>query len=202
MLKQNLSTKLLQKLSPQQIQFIKLLQMTTLDFEQKVEQELLDNPGLENSEDDDYPEQLEEKEKIDEVENYDNVDIADYINNDDGGDRSAFHLNEDYSGDDDKEMPISESVSFYEHLSKQARASTLNERQTELALYLIGQLEEDGYLRRELAAIVNDLAFKENITTTEDELEKVLIKLQNFEPVGVASMITWKHLVKSIIKKS
>jgi len=201
MLKQNLSTKLLQKLSPQQIQFIKLLQMTTLDFEQKVEQELLDNPGLENSEDDDYPEQLEEKEKIDEVENYDNVDIADYINNDDGGDRSAFHLNEDYSGDDDKEMPISESVSFYEHLSKQARASTLNERQTELALYLIGQLEEDGYLRRELAAIVNDLAFKENITTTEDELEKVLIKLQNFEPVGVAARSLQECLLIQLYKK-
>ena len=98
-------------------------------------------------------------------------------------------------------MPISESVSFYEHLSKQARASTLNERQTELALYLIGQLEEDGYLRRELAAIVNDLAFKENITTTEDELEKVLIKLQNFEPVGVAARSLQECLLIQLYKK-
>jgi len=200
MLKQNLSTKLLQKLSPQQIQFIKLLQMTTLDFEQKVEQELLDNPGLEKSDEDDYAEQAQEKEK-DEVESYDNVDIADYISNDDGGDRSAFHLNEDYSGDDDKEMPISESVSFYEHLSKQARASTLSERQTELALYLIGQLEEDGYLRRELGAIVNDLAFKENINSTEDELERVLIKIQNFEPPGVAARSLQECLLIQLYKK-
>lgn len=201
MLKQNLSTKLLQKLSPQQIQFIKLLQMTTLDFEQKVEQELLDNPSLEKGDEDDFPEQVQEKEKTEENEGYDNIDIADYMSNDDGGDRGAFHLNEDYSGDDDKEIPISESVSFYEHLSKQARASTLTERQTELALYIIGQLEEDGYLRRELAAIVNDLAFKENINTTEDELEKVLIKIQNFDPVGVGARSLQECLLIQLYKK-
>ena len=199
MLKQNLSTKLLQKLSPQQIQFIKLLQMTTQDFEQKVEQELLDNPALEKGENDEL---LANKEKEkDDTETYDNIDISDYLSNDDGGDRSAFHLNEDYSGEDDKEMPISESISFYEHLSKQARASTLNDRQTELALYLIGQMEEDGYLRRELAAIVNDLAFKENIQTTEDELEKVLIKIQNFDPAGVGARSLQECLLIQLFKK-
>jgi RNA polymerase sigma-54 factor len=205
MLKQNLSAKLLQKLSPQQIQFIKLLQMTTLDFEQKVDQELLDNPALEKGEDDDSFERAKEQENDTDAESneydYDNINISDYISNDDGGDRAAFHLNEDYSGDDEKEMPISETISFYEHLTKQARASTLNERQTELAIYLIGQMEEDGYLRRELAAIVNDLAFKENIQTNEDELEKVLIKIQNFDPAGVAARSLQECLLIQLFKK-
>lgn len=198
MLKQNLNTKLLQKLSPQQIQFIKLLQLTTMDFEQKVEQELLDNPGLEKSDEDELQEPVKDK---DEKETYDNIDISDYLSNDDGGDRAAFHLNEDYSGDDDREMPISETVSFYEHLSSQARASTLSDRQTELALYVIGQLEEDGYLRRELDAIVNDLAFKEGITTTEDELEKALIKIQNFDPPGVGARSLQECLLIQLYKK-
>lgn len=205
MLKQNLSAKLLQKLSPQQIQFIKLLQMTTLDFEQKVDQELLDNPALEKGEEDEGFERAKEQQNEAEPEtneyDYDNINISDYISNDDGGDRGAFHLNEDYSGEDEKEMPISETISFYEHLTKQARASTLNERQTELAMYLIGQMEEDGYLRRELAAVVNDLAFKENIQTTEDELEKVLIKIQNFEPAGVGARSLQECLLIQLFKK-
>ena len=205
MLKQNLSTKLLQKLSPQQIQFIKLLQMTTQDFEQKVEQELLDNPALEQGEDEEGMERIKEQDSTDDAEvnefDYDNINISEYLSNDDGGDRSAFHLNEDYSGEEDKEMPISESISFFEHLTKQARASTLNDRQTELAIYLIGQMEEDGYLRRELAAIVNDLAFKENIQTTEDELEKVLIKIQNFEPAGVGARSLQECLLIQLFKK-
>ena len=127
MLKQGLSQKLSQKLSPQQIQFIKLLQMNTLDFEQKLDQELLDNPTLEKVNEDDFSEQKDEiKDDFDEYnseDGYKDVNIEDYISNDDGGDRSAFHLNEDQNEDDNKEIPIAENVSFYEFLVSQAKSS-------------------------------------------------------------------------------
>ncbi len=206
MLKQGLSQKLSQKLSPQQIQFIKLLQMNTLDFEQKLDQEMLDNPALEKGNEDEFGEQKEDlREENDdynaEEAGMNTLNIDDYLSNDDGGDRAAFHLSEDYNEEDNKEIPISENISFYEYLTSQAKSSLLKERDEELAIYLIGQLEEDGYLRRELAAVVNDLAFKENIQTTEDELEKVLVKIQNFDPAGIGARSLQECLLLQLYKK-
>jgi len=205
MLKQGLSQKLSQKLSPQQIQFIKLLQMNTLDFEQKLDQEMLDNPALEKGIEEEIQEiksnETEEFDDFEKEESYKDINIEDYISNDDGNDRAAFHLNEDYNEEDNKEIPISETISFYEFLSSQAKSSLMKDRDEELALYLIGQIEEDGYLRRDLASIVNDLAFKENITTTEDELERVLIKIQNFDPPGVGARNLQECLLLQLYKK-
>ena len=126
-LKQNLSQKMLQKLSPQQIQFIKLLQLNTQDFEEKVEQELLDNPALEDN----------RNETPDDYDNTDEFGDDDYLGNDvdvdellranGNDDDGGFQLNEDYSGDEQREMPLASQGSFQEYLMEQARASFFNE---------------------------------------------------------------------------
>ncbi len=190
MLKQTLSQKLQQKMSPQQIQFMKLLQLGTADFMERVEQELLDNPALEKSNDGDTSDDYEknddfDNDNIDSTEDTFDDDISDYLSdsNDDGG----FRLNEDYGDEEKKEFPIPTFQTFYEYLIEQADTNIYDEKQLELAHHLIGSLEDDGYLRRDLKAIVNDLMFTANITTTVEELEKVLHEIQQFDPAGVAA---------------
>lgn len=190
MLKQTLSQKLQQKMSPQQIQFMKLLQLGTADFMERVEQELLDNPALEKSNDGDTGDDYEknddfDNDNIDSTEDTFDDDISDYLSdsNDDGG----FRLNEDYGDEEKKEFPIPTFQTFYEYLIEQADTNIYDEKQLELAHHLIGSLEDDGYLRRDLKAIVNDLMFTANITTTVEELEKVLHEIQQFDPAGVAA---------------
>lgn len=203
-LKQNLSQKMLQKLSPQQIQFIKLLQLNTQDFEEKVDQELLDNPALEgNTRETTDPEPFEgEENSYDDDDYYGNdVDVDELIRASTDNDEGGFHLNEDYSGDETKEMPLANQRSFQEFLMEQARATFFEDETLLLALHLINSLEEDGYLRRELRSIVNDLAFNENISTTEDQLEKILIKIQNFDPVGIAARDLQECLLLQLYKK-
>ena len=201
-LKQNLAQKMLQKLSPQQIQFIKLLQLNTQDFEEKVEQELLDNPALEDTKNSDE-ERFEEPETDDfGDEDYlkDDVDIHELLNatgDDDGG----FHLNEDYNNEEQRESPLASQNTFQEYLMEQARATFYNETELMLAIHLINSIEEDGYLRRELRSIVNDLAFNENISTTEEQLEKLLIKIQNFDPAGIGARDLQECLLLQLYKK-
>ena len=156
---------MLQKLSPQQIQFIKLLQLNTQDFEEKLEQELLDNPALEDLRSDD-----EERFDADESDDFkeddylrDDVDIHELLNST-GDDEGGFQLNEDYSNEEQRESPIASQSTFQEYLMEQARATFYNETDLLLAIHLINSIEEDGYLRRELRSIVNDLAFNENIS--------------------------------------
>lgn len=213
MLKQNLSQKLLQKLSPQQIQFIKLLQLNTQDFEQRVEQELIENPAMENgkeAEDLDYGADTDTREKedydSDDNEGADDVyddsdlfDIDEYIGNDDN---DSFRLYEESGGDDDrKELPIASANTFREQLLEQIQASTHDEHEAILAEQLIGSIEEDGYLRRPLGAIVNDLAFSMNVSTTVDELEKVLHKIQALEPAGIAARTLQECLLLQLKRK-
>lgn len=200
-LKQNLSQKMLQKLSPQQIQFIKLLQLNTQDFEEKLEQELLDNPALEdtkNSDDERYDEGPEDDYEDDYLK--DDVDI-DALLNASGDDEGGFHLNEDYSNEDQRDNPIASQRTFQEYLIEQARATFYKEQDLSLAIHLINSIEEDGYLRRELRSIVNDLAFNENISTTEDHLEKLLIKIQNFDPAGIGARDLQECLLLQLYKK-
>ena len=194
---------MLQKLSPQQIQFIKLLQLNTQDFEEKVDQELLDNPALEDNrgdgaEDDRYDQENE----YDEDDYYGNdVDVDELLRASTGDDEGSFRLNEDYSGDEPREMPIANQSSFQEYLIEQARATFFNETDLALAIHLINSIEEDGYLRRELRSIVNDLAFNENISTTEEHLEKLLVKIQNFDPAGIGARNLQECLLLQLYKK-
>ena len=215
MLKQSLSQKLLQKLSPQQIQFIKLLQMTTADFEERVEQELLDNPALEKGEDEMDPTTFTGSEtKKDEFSNEDSLNddfnTGDSFDNDDfnvseflsGDDSSAsFKMTDDYGDEEQKEMPIAYQQSFYDFLVDQVHSNFEEGIDLQLAMHIVGNIEEDGYLRRELSAIVNDLAFTENISTSEDQLERILTKIQNFDPAGIGARNLQECLLLQLYKK-
>ncbi len=206
MLKQNLSQKLLQKLSPQQIQFIKLLQLTTQDLEQRVEQELIDNPALEPGKDEE-PEfandETETKDEVDEVDDsYDSDDVYDISEYTDGADDSdGFHLYEDGGEEDKKEMPIPMSSTFFENLLEQINAIVKDDHEKALAEQLVGSIDEDGYLRRPLAAIVNDLAFSQNVSTTTEELEKVLEKIHRLDPPGIGARDLQECLLLQLKRK-
>jgi RNA polymerase sigma-54 factor len=216
MLKQSLSQKLLQKLSPQQIQFIKLLQMTTADFEERVEQELLDNPAIEKGEEevvaitstiektkDEFSNEESLNDDFNSADHYDNDDfnVSEFLSGDDA--TASYKMADDYnSGDEEqKEIPIAYQQSFYDFLVEQTHANFDNETDLQLALHLVGNIEEDGYLRRDLSAIVNDLAFTENISATEEQLERILTKIQNFDPPGVGARDLQECLLLQLYKK-
>ncbi|MCF8335782.1 MAG: RNA polymerase factor sigma-54 [Bacteroidales bacterium] len=187
MLKQNLEQKLLQKLSPQQIQMIKMLEIPTLQLEQRIKQELEDNPILEEGEEHDeleenYEEQEEELNEADQEE----FSFEDYINDDD---IPSYKLQASNASKDDKreEIPFSQNTSFHEHLENQIGLKNLTEREHLLARYIIGNIDEDGYLRRKVESIVNDLAFTQNIKVSEEEVERVLKIVQELDPPGVGA---------------
>ena len=190
MQKLHLSQVLSQKLSPQQIQFIKLLQVPTAELEARVEEELEINPALEEgreeekkeSEDDTYENSYEEEGGYEDNE----INLNDYINEDYGGYKMQGDGN--YSPDEeDREIPISGGVSLHEQLITQLGFLKLSERQKIIGIQLIGSIETDGYIRRDLEAIINDLAFSQNIESDLDEVEEVLFKIQTFEPSGIAA---------------
>ncbi len=187
MLKQGLQHKLIQKLSPQQIQLIKLLEIPTLQLEQRIKKEIEENPVLEEGceEEEVFDDQNQEEEY--DNSNDDEFSLEDYLPDDDEFPSYKLSAN-NYSADDKKtEMPYSDGISFHEHLNQQLGLSTLNEHQLLLAKYIIGNIDEDGYLRRDIEAIVNDIAFSQNIMTSEKELLEVLFVIQGFEPPGVAA---------------
>lgn len=199
MIKQQLSQKLLQKLSPQQIQFIKLLQLNTLNFEQRVDEELLENPALESGkeDDDDLDDSFDAEDKYD---NDDEFDISDYMQEDDAG---GIHLSGDYnSGDDEQEfMPAVYYTSFRERILEQITSTIRTPEDEILANQLVGTLDDDGYLRRPLKAIKNDLLFTQNIRTTEEDLERILLKVQELDPAGVGARDLKECLLLQIERK-
>lgn len=190
MIKQTLSQKQLQKLSPQQIQFIKLLELNALNFEQRVEEELLDNPALEKGKEEETREESEfDNEDFDLQEKDDfgdeMLDLSDYTSDDDGGVR----LNDSYRGDDEEKefMPVVQTFSFRENLLDQLSSVLRNDHEEILAEQIIGTIDDDGYLRRPLRSIANDLLFSANVQTTEDELERILSMIQQLDPPGIGA---------------
>lgn len=191
MLKQKFSQKLLQKLSPQQIQLMKLLQIPTATLEQRVKEEMEINPALEEN---DYEENTdpfansEPESKDDNTDNSDEIDLSEYLNDDD---IASYKLrNNNYSkdaDDDNKTIPIAVTESFHENLIQQLGMVDMSERAYTIAQHIIGSIDDDGYLRRELEAIIDDLAFTQNITTDLSELEMLLSLVQSFEPAGVGA---------------
>lgn len=188
MLKQNLQQKLLQKLSPQQIQMIKLLEIPTMQLEQRIKKELEENPVLEEGKEEvEQDIRTEEESRNDENDrDNDEFSIEDYLNDED---IPSYRLSaRNYSKDDKREdIPFSTGATFHEFLEAQLGLRKLDDEQHALADYLIGNIDEDGYLRRELEAIVDDLAFSLNISTTEEELLEILRIIQDFDPVGVGA---------------
>ncbi len=202
MLKQSLQQKLLQKLSPQQIQMIKLLEIPTIQLEQRIKKEMEENPVLEEGKDEEeFKDNGEEEVSEDNLENdIDEFSLDDYINDED---IPSYKLSaNNYSKDDKKEdIPFSIGISFHEHLQNQIGLRNLNEKEEILTLYLIGNLDDDGYVRRKLEAIVNDLAFSQNIETNEDELIEVLRIVQDLEPIGVGARNLQECLLLQIESK-
>ncbi len=202
MLKQNLSQKLLQKLSPQQIQLIKLLELPTVQLEQRIKKEIEENPVLEegHEQEEDIKDELNNDPEEPENEYNDEFTIEDYIPNDD--DIPAYKLTINNYSKDDKvfEIPLSEGFSLQEHLTEQLRLKKLSEKELQLAEYLIGSLDEAGYLRRDIDSIVDDLAFSQNISVTIEELNSALKIIQDLDPVGVGAANLQETLIIQINK--
>lgn len=203
MQKLNLSQSLSQKLSPQQIQFIKLLQVPTAELDTRIEEELEINPALEEGKDEDPDKNKEEFE-----DNYEeegtaddrDVNIDDYLDDDYGG--YKMHGDGNYNADEDtKEIPISSQASLHELLIAQLSFLKLDDRQKLIGEQLVGSIENDGYIRRDLESIINDLAFSQNIETDIDELEEILRKIQNFDPAGIASRNLQECLILQLERK-
>ncbi|OFX87983.1 MAG: RNA polymerase sigma-54 factor [Bacteroidetes bacterium GWF2_33_16] len=204
MLKQSLQQKLLQKLSPQQIQLIKLLEIPTMQLEQRIKQELEENPLLEEgqTEDENFQEDNNDEEITEDNlnDNNDEFSFEDYINDEDVPSYKLVANN--YSKDDKREeIPFTTGVSFHEHLQNQIGLRSLLEKEHILALYLIGNIDDDGYIRRKLEAIANDLSFSQNIETDEDELLEVLKIIQDLDPAGVGARSLQECLLLQINNK-
>ncbi|MEX0986882.1 MAG: RNA polymerase factor sigma-54 [Bacteroidales bacterium] len=184
MLKQRLQQKLLQKLSPQQIQMIKLLEIPAIQLEQRIKKELEENPVLEEGEDDSLSQ--DDQEVIEDPVDQDEFSLEDYMDDDE---IPTYRLNaQNYSKDDkQEEIPFSGGDSFREHLSSQMGLRKLEENQELLGEYIIGNIDDDGYLRRELEAIADDLAFTFGFETTYEQLHEVLMIIQDFDPAGVGA---------------
>lgn len=193
MLKQYLQLKLSQKLSPQQIQLMKLIQLPTLAFEQRIKQELEENPALESGKETDefeekYDEFDNEYDAYDDSEtiNADDINVDDYLSDDEIPDYRTQANN--YSSDDeDKNMPYAAGTSFTQYLLSQLNTFVLDDDQQEIAEFLVGSIDDSGYIRRELSEITDDLAFTQNIFTSEEEIEKVLKIVHDLEPAGVGA---------------
>ena len=205
-MKQNLSLqqKLLQKLSPQQIQVIKLLEIPTLLLEQRIKKELEENPVLELEQDGQETEEdneIRDDEVPDTDIDKDEFTFDDYYDEDE--DIPAYKLNvNNYSKDDIYvDIPFSVGTSFHEFLYEQLGMVKLTEEQSQLAEYVIGNIDDDGYLRRDLSAISDDLAFNLNMEVPEDELYKILKVIQEFDPPGVGARDLRECLLLQLSKK-
>jgi RNA polymerase sigma-54 factor len=193
-----------QRLSPQQIQFIKLLQIPTAELDQRIEEELEINPALEEgnemeekSQEDDYADDYNDEfgedydagtddfQEFDSMDFQEKVDVSDYLDQDD---YSGYKMQSDGWADEDRDsMPVIATDTLTESLSNQLSYLNLDERQNTIGEQLIGSIEEDGYIRRPVKSICNDLAFGQNIYTSEEEVINVLKKIQRFEPAGIAA---------------
>lgn len=185
MLKQSLQQKLLQKLSPQQIQLMKLIQVPTVELEQRIKEELEVNPALEEGreqevEQQDYEEYQEERSEAEK-----DFDINDYLDDD----TPAYKYNNGGGGGDDeeKQLPFGSGTTFHDNLRSQLGLRPLTETQEVIAENLIGNIDDSGYLRRDPKSIVNDMAFSQNLMVSEEELLEVLSIIQAFDPPGVGA---------------
>ena len=191
MLKQFLQFKLSQKLSPQQIQLMKLIQLPTLAFEQRIKQELEENPALESGKDDtddleDNFDNTSEDHNDNESINAEDINVDEYLSDDEIPDYRT-QVNNYSPDDDDKSIPYASGISFTQHLTTQLNTFRLDEEGRIIAEFLVGSVDGSGYIRRSLSDIMDDLAFTQNIYTTENKIEATLKIVQQLDPAGVAA---------------
>ena len=196
MLKQELNLKLQQKLSPQQIQLMKLVQLPTVAFEQRVKEELEENPALDDQSseyDDDYGGEQEEWDNQndeygdEQVIDTSDINIDDYLSDDDVPNYKTYTNN--YSDDDeDKSVPYAQGESFIEFLTSQLYTYRLTSEQFQIGEFILGNIDDDGYMRRDIKSLVDDLAFSLNIYTSPEEVENLLLNyIQRMDPIGVGA---------------
>lgn len=212
-LSQSLQQKLLQKLSPQQIQLMKLLQVPTANLEERIKEELEENPALELESDtdedefsddpkDEFESTEEEYEMDGSPEEYEDIDLSEYVADDDGEIADYRMKDDNYpEADDKKVIPIKNESSFFDMIINQLGLLKLNERQFKIAEQIVGSLDDDGYLRRELSSIVDDLAFRQNVITDENEVEAIIKQIQRFDPPGVGARNLQECLLLQLQRK-
>ena len=205
MLKQQLNLKLSQKLSPQQIQLMKLIQLPTQAFEQRVSQELEENPALEGGKEttdnfDEFGDESMGQDEGNEVIETD-INVDEYLSDDE---IPSYKLSaNNYSSDDEeKQTPYAAGTSFNQFLLQQLSTYRMDEEEREIARFLVGSVDESGYIRREIADIVDDLAFTQNIYTDEQTVEKVLEKVQELDPAGVGARDLQECLALQLERRS
>ncbi|WP_282159585.1 RNA polymerase factor sigma-54 [Ulvibacterium marinum] len=205
MLKQHLQFKLSQKLSPQQIQLMKLIQLPTQAFEQRLKQELEENPALEGGKEENATQEDEygdiyESDTDNESINTEDINIDDYLSDDEIPDYRTKTSN--YSVDDDeKSVPYAAGTSFNQYLLNQLNTVYLSDEEWTIAEFLVGSVDESGYIRRPLSDIMDDLAFTQNIYTDEKTIEKVLGIVQELDPPGVAARSLEESLIIQLKRK-
>src|SRR5690606_26415511 len=192
MLKQQLQFKLSQKLSPQQIQLMKLIQLPTQAFEQRLKQELEENPALESGkeetsdyESDEFEDNYQDDTDSEKI-NAEDINVDEYLS-DDEIPEYRLHANNYSSDDEERSVPYAAGTSFHQHLLNQLNTFSLKEDEREIAEFLVGSVDESGYIRRELVDIVDDLAFTQNIYTEQEQVEKILVIVQQLDPAGVCA---------------
>ena len=200
MLKQQLQIKLSQKLSPQQIKLMKLIQLSTLDLEQKIEAEIGENPALESGVEaaklDNQENDFEENTKIE----TDEIDIDQYLSDDEIPSYRLYSNN--YSSDDEERtVPLSGGISFHQSLLQQMGNLILNEDEMLIAEFLIGSIDDSGYIRRSDDELIDDLAFTQNIFTDKKQLDKVIRSVQSLDPPGVGARSLKECLQLQLEKK-
>ena len=207
---QRLQQKLLQRLSPQQIQLMKLLQVPTASLETRIKEELEENPALELE-----PERFEEKDNTGDefdtaeettddattADSYEDDSVSDYIQDDD--DEADYKLRDtnypEFS--EEREHPIRSGTSFYDVLTDQLHLLNLDNTQQTIAEQVVGSIDEDGYLRRDTSAMVDDLAFRQNVIVTEADVEAIIEMIQQFDPPGVAARNLQECLLLQLKRK-
>src|SRR6218665_1870508 len=192
MLKQFLNLKLSQKLSPQQIQLMKLIQLPTQAFEQRLLEEMNENPALEAGKEDEYEADEFANEDYDDYDDAesdrieaDDINIDEYLSDDDTPDYKTQVNN--YSDDEERETPFAAPISFHQDLINQLNTFILNDEEREIAEFLVGSIDDMGYIRRSVPDIVDDMAFTQGIYTDEAMVEKMLTVIHELEPSGVGA---------------
>jgi RNA polymerase sigma-54 factor len=214
-LSQGLQQRFLQKLSPQQIQLMKLLQVPTANLEERIQEEIEENPALELN-DEDW-ETAEAEQTIDEfdvdktdeyedpdgsVDEYGNIDIREYVTDEDG-DIADYRLRDDSQSETEENSFVQQKLqgNIYDLLQEQLSIIEIDDQTRTIAEQIVGSIDDDGYLRRETASIVDDLAFRQNIISTEKEVEAVIKRIQEFDPPGTAARNLQECLLLQLYRK-
>jgi RNA polymerase sigma-54 factor len=201
MLRQSLEQKLQQKLSPAQIQVIKMLEVPTLELEERIRQELEENPALEEGAELNEEDAYTDDDLNDDGGNNDDMDLEEYMMDDDIPD---YRLQVNNSSKDDKreDIPFSIGKTFHEHLIEQLGLQSISDHQRIVAEYVIGNIDDEGYLRRPVESMVDDIVFQAGVQTDEEEVEEIIAMVQEFDPAGVGATTLQECLKLQLERKT